>query len=219
MARTLLSPRWIRAFFFLMRGARLTFVSWLTLASCGAAVCLVEPVRAADALGAQGESEDRALASKRAAEASNRRHYLGIQLGGSGALQVVYRVRTVERLHLEVGAFASAGAINGSAGVFYDFPISTRTALYVSGGGAFIGAAGEHEPCDQRPGCVDSSVSLFVYARAGDSFRPGDQRRDVLGFDVGLWRGTTTDYGPTGNVVRAEPLLLPMAGFSYHYAL
>jgi hypothetical protein len=154
----------------------------------------------------------------RAAKAFERRHYLGVQLGGSAALQIAYRLRMVDRLHLDIGSYASPGVFNGSAGLLFDFPMSTRTAPYVSAGGGFLGSAGEREPCDKDPQCIESTVNLLVYVRIGVSVRLGSERRDLLGFDAGFWRGTSTDDGPNG-VVRQETFVLPMAGLSYHYAL
>lgn len=219
-----------------MRGGRLIFLSWVALGGC--ATLFGAPVRhgwvrsAADCSGGdctevsyryepeelKDPAEDDAAMAARAAKSLERRHYLGVQLGGSSALQLAYRLRMVDRLHLDVGTWASPGVFNGSAGPLFDFPMSTRTSPYVSAGGGFLGAGGEREPCDSDPQCVESSVKVFVYFRAGVSVRLGSERRDVLGFDAGLWRGTSTDSGPNG-VVREETFLWPMAGFSYHYAL
>lgn len=213
-----------------MGSGRLIFVSWVAL---GGAVAFARPAFAEERRGdgtaavwtlrerrlaPEEPVEDTAAAESRAARSFARRHYLGLQLGGSAAFQLAYRLRAVERLHFDVGTFTVSGGFNGSAGLLYDFPMSTRTAPYVSAGGGFLGAAGEREACDADPQCVDSTVNLYVYFRAGVSVRVGTERRDVLGFDAGLWRGTMTDRGPSG-VVHEEAFLWPMAGFSYHYAL
>jgi hypothetical protein len=218
-----------------MRGGRLIFLSWVALALNGCAIVFGTPGERRVAESGTGCNDDCARelyrldqelelaeadrdVAARAAKAFERRHYLGFQMGGPAALQLTYRLRMVDRLHVDVGSYAGPGAFNGSAGLLFDFPMSTRTSPYVSAGGGFLGAAGEHEPCDSDPQCVESTIRLFVYFRAGVSVRLGSERRDVLGFDVGLWRGASTDDGPSG-VVREETFLWPMAGFSYHYAL
>ena len=162
---------------------------------------------------------DTRTSAVRAPEAFERRHYLGVQLGSTGLFQVAYRVRAVDRLHVDMGLFGSNGAYNTSVGLLFDFWLGQRTAAYLGAGGGALGAVGEND-CgseNEASDCVTSGGHVFGYLRGGLAVRVGTEYRDVLGFDVGLWHGISHESGP--NVSRDAPFTWPMAGFSYHRAL
>jgi len=163
------------------------------------------------------ESSESPRIALTARKAFNRRHYFGVQLGGTGVIQWAYRVRAVDRLHVDLGFFGLNGFFDGSAGLLYDVWLGSRTALYFGAGGGAAGGVGEGDPCEEGTECTDSTILTFGYLRAGFAVRTGAHHRDVLGFDVGLWRGTKTESGPS--VEYRSNFTWPMAGFSYHYAL
>jgi hypothetical protein len=152
----------------------------------------------------------------RAREAFERRHYLGLQAGGTGIFQFAYRLRTVDRLHLDLGGFALNGMANASAGLLYDVRLGDRTAVYAGVGGGVIPSVGENA-CDDPEQCTGGTSWRFVYSRAGLALRFGAQHRDVLGVDVGVWRGWSHETRP--GLTREESFTWPMVGLSYHYAL
>jgi hypothetical protein len=150
------------------------------------------------------------------------RHRFGVQAGGTAFLQFAYRARLLGPFHLDVGAFgAPEGALNGSLGGLFEVPVTGRWALYagLGGGVATVFAPRDQPGCDpdRNPDCplvAGSYVRSWVYGRAGASLFLGMERRDVLGLDVGVWRGSWTEQVDSKEIGRGE-FVWPMAGVSY----
>jgi hypothetical protein len=123
-----------------------------------------------------------------------RRHYLGVEVGGTGFLQVMYRFRPVGPLLLEGGLMAvglnGAGIFQGSAGLLLDIPIEGRVSVLTGAGVTGVGVLG---------GEGDSGAAYetwgYGYARAGLGFRVGLEQADQLGLEVAFWRGSISDNG------------------------
>lgn len=160
--------------------------------------------------------------------AFDRRHRLGVQLGGTGAFQVVYRYRAAGPLHLEVGGLGADHGVNVSAGVVVGVPVANRWFPYAGFGGGMMGAFGPKTPdgCDPKatdcPLVTDSDTLLVLHARAGVGFAFGATRRHLLSVDVGGWWGrhlaSRTDAAGVETRSSAR-VLMPMAGLSYLFAL
>lgn len=154
-----------------------------------------------------------------AEELPPRRAALGVQLGGSGFVQLVFRYAFVPRyLHLEVGALAwgPEAFLNGSAGLSLELPTPRGFAPYVAvgAGAAYVFGSTDDEPCDGLE-CPQSSTSealVFGSGRVGLAKYFGRHR---VGVDVGAWLGRVDEDKATGDT----GFLWPMAGLSYHYGL
>lgn len=157
-------------------------------------------------------------------ERLERRHGFGLQIGGSGFLQLVYRYRAAGPLHLELGALgAPHGLANMSLGVVVGSPVGTRLFPYAGLGGALAGVASESGPgCPSSGSCLRSDEVLrFFFARFGVGVAFGAERRHLVGLEVGAWLGLHTDTerrGFTTVTRRSERFLWPTAGLAYLFA-
>ncbi len=148
------------------------------------------------------------------------RAYFGVQLGGSGAVQLAFRGALVGPLHLELGVLAWGPGffVNGSAGLALELPLARGWAPYVAGGGGawYVAGHSEQEPCDEPrdpcPSTAEHASRVFGYARVGVAKYFGRHR---VAADAGVWLGRESDGPPE----RSERFLWPMLGASYHYAL
>jgi hypothetical protein len=152
------------------------------------------------------------------------RHRFGVQVGGSGIFQVVYRLRALGPVHLDVGAFGAPHGIGGSGGLVADLIRRERWTLYVGGGigaGAIIGSV-PVDGCDaSRTDCERMSSAFeaaYGHARAGVAIHFGARRRHSLGLDLGVWHGVHRDR-EDGEVTERDAFTIPMAGASYLFAL
>ena len=152
----------------------------------------------------------------RAHEGFERRHLVGVQLGGTGVFQLVYRGRAIDRLHFELGLGGYNRALNASTGLFHDIWLGDRTAAYLGLGGGVLGVFWDNE-CGEDGGaadCATSSIWAFGYLRAGFSLHLGNRDLDVIGFDIGFWHGRSYENGP--KLSRDAAFTWPMVGLSYH---
>src|SRR5262249_55418554 len=85
----------------------------------------------------------------------DRRHRVGVQIGGTGALQVVYRYRAAGPLHLEAGALAADHGGNLSAGFLLGAPVANRWFPYLGFGGGWLYAFGPKRPDGCDPMAMD----------------------------------------------------------------
>jgi hypothetical protein len=143
---------------------------------------------------------------------SDRRNYIGMQVGGTGYLHVVYRRRLFDPLLFEVGALPfvlnGGGLIEVSAGLLVDVPLTRRFSVYAGGGAsAAIVFGGEGED-----GASTTDVS-FVYGRLGIAVRLGVEQRDQLGLEGDLWNGKLSDEGHDRHILWVVP------GFVWMHAM
>jgi hypothetical protein len=198
----------------------------MTRVSRFAAVALLACAAAAGARAEAQEQLPPPAAAQPAPEQQpwERRHRLGVQVGGTGFLQMVYRYRVAGPVHLDTGLFGAPHGSNMSAGLVAMFPAGTRWLPYVGLGGGLAGEGGPKQDDSCDPAMTDcplgkgSTVLRFVYARAGIGLAVDDARRNMLALDVGVWWGTIVGHDTTAAGVETKTsrrILWPMAGFAY----
>jgi hypothetical protein len=152
-------------------------------------------------------------------------HRWGVQVGGTGFLQVAYRYGFTEWLHLEAGLLGGPHGVNASLGMVLTKPVEGAWQPYVGFGGGVAGAGGPTTAKGCDPAVADCTVNSsdglrFAQARVGVGFRFGSEQRSMVALDVGGWYGRhderTKDAAGTRRSSRA--FLWPMAGFAYLYA-
>jgi len=157
-------------------------------------------------------------------QAWQRRHRVGVQVGGTGFLQMVYRYRLAGPVHLDAGLFGAPHGSNMSAGLVAMFPAGSRWFPYVGLGGGVAGAFGPKldDSCDAAmtdcPLGKSSSMLTFVHARAGIGLAVDDARRNMRALDVGGWWRTIAarDTDAAGVETKtSRRILWPMAGLAY----
>jgi hypothetical protein len=137
------------------------------------------------------------------------RHRVGIQMGGSSFVQVVYRLRMFGHVYLDVGGGgAPEAAMNGSLGIFVARSTGTRFYPYAAGGAGFGVAGGGPSATNKGPTgkCVDgtdgcpweSDSVAYGYARAGVGMTVGVAHRVSLLLDLGVWAGRRYHYSDDG---------------------
>lgn len=155
-----------------------------------------------------------------------RRHRVGIQVGGTGIVQVAYRYRALGPVHLEAGFMGASHFGNVSAGVLVGVPLHDRWFAYAGLGGAVMATFGRKpaEGCDARtsecPSIDGSETLLYLHVRAGVGLALDAGQRHLLSLDVGGWRGTwyKSDADASGNKTESSgAITLPMAGLSYFF--
>jgi hypothetical protein len=158
---------------------------------------------------------------------AKRRHFLGVQLGGSAYFQLVYRYRLVGALLLDVGGFffGPPVAMNGSAGLILDVPLARRWSAYAgAGGGAgmVIGEGTDPDCPESQPDCpvvAGHTATAQLYGRLGVAVRFGVELRDQVGVDGGVWYGTLENDDGGDAAPERRTFIWPMAGLSYTRAL
>jgi hypothetical protein len=150
------------------------------------------------------------------------RHRIGVQIGGTSYFQMAYRYRVLGGVYVDTGFFALNAGMDGSAGLLVDVPIAHAWSIYAGAGGGFAAAFGatEREGCDPKTtDCIapGSSFASYVYGRVGASLRFGREWRNIVGVDVGVWRGNREDE-VDHQVTGRSKIFFPMAGLSYHWA-
>ena len=147
---------------------------------------------------------------------------MGLQFGGTGILQAVYRFRVAGPVHLEAGGLGIHGA-NVSAGVVVGWPVANRWFPYAGFGGGFM--FGGTPKCDPtKVDCPDERDESFpfLHARVGVGVALGAARRSLLSFDVGGWYGThyVSETDAAGAKTEwSKRVAMPMAGLSYFFAI
>jgi len=142
---------------------------------------------------------------------------------GASYFQIAYRFRLFGGVYLDSGFFAMSGGLDGSIGGLVDVPIAHPWSIYLGAGVGLAGAFGEGDPdgCDPKttdcPLVHQSSTATYAYARVGAALRFGATARNIVGVDVGAWRGQREEEVEQV-VTRRSKFLSPMAGVSYHYA-
>lgn len=133
------------------------------------------------------------------------RHQLGVLIGGSALLQVVYRLRALGPLHLEVGALGVTHGFNGSLSLLVEPLRGERWSGFAAAGVGFLSAFGTSPPTSCPPGELtcpearETTLTGLVSVRFGAAYRFA--RRHRVALDVGMWRavrrerreGVTTD--------------------------
>jgi hypothetical protein len=198
---------------------------WIaTLMSCSVGALVLVAASAASA-----KSQSRPSPPQQDEKGLAARHRLGLQVGGSAVAQVAYRYRMTSSLHLDVGLGGLPhGILNGSLGVIAGVPFDNRWFVYVGVGAGHAGvywSEALYDPeCPERTsGCPEGSNQLsFFYGRAGVAMALGEARRHLLGLEVGGWYGShrkreRDDAGAT--MSSSRPIVWPMAGLSYFFAL
>jgi hypothetical protein len=133
----------------------------------------------------------------------------GLQFGGPGVFEVMFRPRIAGPLLLEVGAFfaGSGGFVgNGSFGLVVEIGEPSSVQPYAAFGGGFAGGCGEG---DEGLGC--SSIA-FGYSRVGLGFEVGERPPNLVTVDVGAWVGgiNSDDRG-------YRRFAIPMGGVGYYF--
>lgn len=131
------------------------------------------------------------------------RHFVGIEVGSTSPMALIYRYRLFRPLFLEVGGFGAPEALAiVTGGIVVAFHESDRLMVY-SGLGA--------------SGCLlGDTVLAFLYGRLGLAVKLGAARRQILSADVGVWSGLHRKYDPdTGARITNERFTIPMAGLAY----
>jgi hypothetical protein len=156
-----------------------------------------------------------------------RRHHVGGQIGGTGIIQIIYRLRVLGPIYLEGGGMGVTHGANFSTGIVIGASIADRWFPYVGFGGGvmFSGYPTPKTPCDSTMGtCPDKYADdlSYLHARVGLGFGFGATRRQMISLDVGGWYGTHRESwnDTTVPVTRvSETIAMPMAGLSYFYAI
>jgi len=133
----------------------------------------------------------------------------GVQLGGPGVFEVVYRPRVFGPVLLELGAFAYAGGgmlVNASVGALLELAEGQRLTPYVAAG---VGAAALCGESEAGLGCAGL---VFVQARVGLGVDVGPEPANLLTFDVGGWLG-----GISSDERGLRPFGIPMLGVGYYW--
>jgi hypothetical protein len=161
------------------------------------------------------------------------RHRVGVQLGGSAFVQVVYRLRLLGHSYLEVGGGgAPEGTLNASLGLVVAHSTGTRFFPYAAAGvgmgtttsapGMEKNAAGASCGLDATAGCPWSSRAVgFFYARAGVGAVVDASRHLSLHLDVGTWVGekaVTSDDGRGTRTSATTRITWPMVGVAGYYS-
>ncbi len=156
-----------------------------------------------------------------------RRHHVGGQIGGTGLVQAVYRLRVVGPFHMEVGALGADHGANFSTGVVIGSPVGNRWFPYVGLGGGFMLAGGPTVMVVCEPPqttCTETNGEDFAYmhARVGIGVAFGATRRNLISLDIGGWYGRHRE-GFIDETQRkyetSKMTALPMAGLSYFFAI
>jgi hypothetical protein len=155
------------------------------------------------------------------------RHRVGLQLGGSSFVQLVYRLRLLGHSYLELGgAGAPEGTMNASAGLMVALRTGTRFFPYAAGGVGFGVAGGGPGPSpDEASSCVDGTKSCpwessgvsYGYARAGVGMTFGVNHNASVLLDFGAWKGTRWHWHDDGMGTLtdvSEPFVWPMPGLA-----
>lgn len=177
-----------------------------------AALLAVRPAGAADAVA-------------RAQDDLDARHRIGLQLGGSSFVQIVYRLRMFSHVYLDLGAGGAPHALlNASAGIVVARSTGTRFYPYAAGGAGFGLSGGatsnaDGESCYSATSkCPWESNSLsYWYARGGVAMMLDPRRRVSLALDVGTWVGTkwhASDAGMGNRTSSSAKIIWPMAGLA-----
>ena len=150
---------------------------------------------------------------------STRNAALGFQIGGTAYLQLLYRLRIVGPLLLDLGGlgFALPGGAGGnvSGGLVVDVPLARRWSIYTgAGGGAAFIFAGDGEG-------AGTTGQAYYYGRLGFAVRLGVEHLDQLGIDGGAWYGKLyeRDHSVEGTSSSEQRFLWPMAGVFFLHAL
>jgi len=139
------------------------------------------------------------LLGVRPARGDETRHQFGLQLGGSNLIQYIYRIRAFGPLAFEVGGFAAPySPVMGSVGIFVQKRLGNRWSVYTSGGVGGLISGSEYE-CNlaTQPNCSDRTDWGYFYGRLGITLHVLDGshgERHFVAADVGIWRGTISDY-------------------------
>jgi hypothetical protein len=151
------------------------------------------------------------------------RFLAGVSVGGTGAFQLIFRVRTVGPLYFEVGGMVLPDFLNGSAGLLVDVPLAARFTAY---GGAGVGAlrlvSADYSACERTndascQGEVEAVDTLTVVnGRVGIAYRLL-QSHFRLGLDGGVWYGRHVEDSWAGEPDQTDTILWPMAGFTALY--
>jgi hypothetical protein len=167
----------------------------LTLMTCSVLFAVAAPARAEELMLEPMVSESTPPLSYR--------HFVGMEVGSTSPLALVYRYRLFAPLFVEVGGFGAPEALAlFTGGILVAFHQSDRLMVY-SGVGA--GA------------CVIGDTALdYLYGRVGLGVKLGSSRRQMLSADVGVWWGLHRKYDhDTGARTTDERFTIPMAGVSY----
>jgi hypothetical protein len=166
-----------------------------------------------------------AIPAAGAARAPEGRHQLGLQVGGSGVVQVAYRLRVVGPLHLDVGALGLPHSpFHATIGVLAAIPVSDRWRPYLGIGAGHAGLLGRSYPAGcmpDAPGCEATETFDYINyfsGRVGVGYALGADRRHTLGIDIGAWYGWRGESreAPDGSTSRtSRRFVWPMGGVSY----
>lgn len=134
------------------------------------------------------------------------RHFVGMEVGGTSPLALIYRYRLLHALFLEVGGFGAPEALAiYTAGVVVAFHQSDRLMVY-SGLGASASLSG-------------NGGLVFLYGRVGLGVKLGARRQHMLAADLGIWAGRYRRYDDqTQALVTDRRFIVPMAGLCYGVA-
>jgi hypothetical protein len=153
-----------------------------------------------------------------------RRHQVGGQIGGTGLIQAVYRLRVAGPFHMEIGALGADHGANFSSGAVIGSPVANRWFPYLGFGGGLMLAGGPEGACDPMKTCPEKNGEDFAYlhARVGIGVAFGATRRNLISLDVGGWYGRhREDWVDASNkrYTTSKMTALPMAGLSYFFAI
>jgi hypothetical protein len=147
-----------------------------------------------------GERAGAAAATTSVQDDLDARHRVGLQVGGSSFVQLVYRLRLFRHLYLELGgAGVPEATLNASAGLMVAHRTGTRFFPYLAGGAGFgasgggpaVSGAMTSKCVDGTAGCPWESTGVtYGYARAGVGMSFGPNHNASLLLDLGAWIGT-----------------------------
>lgn len=174
--------------------------------------------------------EDLARLEAKGDQAARKLPMLGVQMGGTGFLQAMVRMRVIGPLYFELGGFllpiGPQLMVNGSTGLVLEVPIAGDLSTYAGAGGGlgfFMGEGvsgcpavepGPGELSTEPADCtaVGMAVLYFGHARLGVGYRI-IERHLWIGVDGGLWYGQYVELSGDEPAER-DRVLWPMGGFA-----
>jgi len=124
--------------------------------------------------------------------------------------------------------FGADHGANLSAGVLVGQPLENHWFPYAGFGGGWMAGFTPRDlvkPCDPPPADCSQTTSetlVYLHLRAGIGVALGTARRSLVSLDVGGWYGRhyKTGLDSVGNKIASDgPIVLPMVGLSYLFAL
>lgn len=144
----------------------------------------------------------------------------GIQLGGPGFFELIYRPALTDWLLLELGGMfigGGGGFGNASLGTVFEFdpanPVWRPHAAVGLSHAFYIAEGSEKDPnTGEETMSVHIGNMLFSSARVGVELPVGQTRTNVVALDAGIWLGIGGE-----DKIEQWRFLIPMGGVGYYW--